>query len=201
MADQPTLAQSIYPDQPSAANPPAAPAPKPTSETAQKLYGSTSEKPAKLANGESPMGGQAKPSATVIGQGNPKAPPVERAADAPFNPEMVKIEGMQADPALMGEFANSAKELGLGHAGAEKLLQLHAKAQRQADATMEQQSQTWQQETLAALPQHDIQLVTGLVRDPNLTDPALREWLESSPAGNWLPLVRTLANWARAIRR
>ena len=50
----------------------------------------------------------------------------------------------------MGEFANSAKELGLGHAGAEKLLQLHAKALRQADATMEQQSQTWQQETLAA---------------------------------------------------
>ena len=93
--------------------------------------------------------------------GDPKAAPVERPADAPFNPEMVKIEGMQADPALMGEFANSAKELGLGHAGAEKLLQLHAKAQRQADATMEQQSQTWQQETLAALPQHDIQLLTG----------------------------------------
>ena len=191
-----SLAQSIYPDM---AGDKAAAAPPPTSEIAQRLFGTPPSN--KLVDGKSSLGGQAKPSATVIGQGDPKAPPVERPADAPFNPEMVKIEGMQADPALMGEFANSAKELGLGHAGAEKLLQLHAKAQRQADATMEQQSQTWQRETLAALPQHDIQLVTGLVRDPSLTDPALREWLESSPAGNWLPLVRSLANWARAIRR
>ena len=199
MADQSTsLAQSIYPDM--AGDKAATSAPQqPTNDAAQKLFGNPPSN--KLVDGKSSLGGQAKPSATVLGQGDPKAPPVERPADAPFNPEMVKIEGMQADPALMGEFANSAKELGLGHAGAEKLLQLHAKAQRQADATMEQQSQTWQQETLAALPQHDIQLVTGLVRDPNLTDPALREWLESSPAGNWLPLVRTLANWARAIRR
>src|SRR5947207_324259 len=199
MADQPTsLAQSIYPgiEGDKVATPPTA---QPTSDAAQKLFGNPPSN--KLVDGKSSLGGQAKPSATVIGQGDPKAPPIERPADAPFNPEMVRIEGMQADPALMGEFANSAKELGLGHVGAEKLLQLHAKAQRQADATMEQQSQTWQQETLAALPEHDIQTVTRLVRDPNLTDPALREWLESSPAGNWLPLVRTLANWARAIRR
>src|SRR3954467_2599349 len=131
MADQPTsLAQSIYPGMPGdkAATPPTA---QPTSEIAQKLYGDPPNN--RLVDGK--REGQAKPSATVIGQGDPKAPPVERPADAPFNPEMVKIEGMQADPALMGEFANSAKELGLGHAGAEKLLQLHAKAQRQADAT------------------------------------------------------------------
>jgi hypothetical protein len=191
-----SLAQSLYPDM---AGDKAAAAPPPTSEIAAKLYGNSPSN--KLVDGKSSLGGQAKPSATVIGQGDPKAPPVERPAGAPFNPEMVKIEGMQADPTLMGEFAASATELGLGHAGAEKLLQLHAKAQRQADATMEQQSQTWQQETLAALPPHDIQTVTRLVRDPSLTDPQLREWLESSPAGNWLPLVRTLANWARAIRR
>src|SRR5207237_8628399 len=103
--------------------------------------------------------------------------------------------------AQRSEFGTAAKELGLGHAGAERLLQLHAKTQRQADAAMEQQSQAWQQETLGAVPQHDIQLVTGLVRDQSLTHPQFREWLESSPSGNWLPLVRTLANWARAIRR
>jgi hypothetical protein len=193
-----SLAQSIYPDMQGdkATTPPTA---QPTNDTAQKLFGNPPSN--KLVDGKSSLGGQAKPSATVLGQGDPKAPPVERPADAPFNPEMVKIEGMQSDPALMGEFSTAAKELGLGHAGAERLLQLHAKTRREADAAMSRQSDAWQEETLAALPQHDIQLVTGLVRDPNLTDPALREWLESSPAGNWLPLVRSLANWARAIRR
>jgi hypothetical protein len=213
MADQPpTAAQILYPGMASEANPAATPpvAEQAMSPAAQALYGSSSTKVARLtATGGSPLGGQARP-ATLLGQpavtqqpgtGKPTEGTAPAADAMPFNPDMIEIEGMQADPALMGEFSTAAKELGLDHTGAERLLQLHAKTQKQADAAMERQSQAWQQETLTALPEHEIRSVTRLLRDPSLTDPQLREWLESSPAGNWLPLIKTLSNWARAMRR
>jgi hypothetical protein len=54
---------------------------------------------------------------------------------------------------------------------------------------------------METIPKHQIEAAKSLVRDASLTDPELRQWLETSPAGNWAPLVRTLANWARAMRR
>src|SRR5712675_2645321 len=112
MADQPTLAQSIYPDQPSAANPPAPPAPKPTNEAAQRIYGATSDKPAKLPDGKSPLGGQA----VSAEQPQPNAaakPPVERPpptqTEPAFDPAKLAMpEGAEPNREVIDEFAKVA---------------------------------------------------------------------------------------------
>src|ERR1051325_3097909 len=107
MSDK-SIAQSLYPDLPSAADPPVAkPAPE-TSPAAKALFGNPPDN--RLKAGVSSLGGQAKP-ATLLGGDTQKQPTASPGAEGkadpakaePFNPEMVKLpEGLQADPALMG---------------------------------------------------------------------------------------------------
>lgn len=205
MSDNPGPARSLYPNNPSALDPPATKPDVAISDAARALYGNTPV--SKPSDGTSPLGGQAKPS-TLLGGDTQKQPTASTGAESkaepakaePFNPEMVKLpEGLQADPALMGEFATTAKELGLDNAGGERLLQLHAKAQKAEAARWDQTSAQWASEVQARVPHSQIEAARQLVLDNNLTDPELAKWLGSSPAGNWLPLVRTLANYANAL--
>jgi len=205
MSDNPGAARSLYPNNPSALDPPAAKPEAAISDAARALYGNPPDN--RLKDGVSSLGGQARP-ATLLGgdtQKQPTASPgaegkAEPAKAEPFNPEMVKLpEGLQADPALMGEFATAAKELGLDNAGGERLLQLHAKAQKAEAARWDQTSAQWASEVQAQMHPDQIEAARQLIFDTNLTDPELAKWLGSSPAGNWGPLVRTLARYANAI--
>jgi hypothetical protein len=203
------IAQTLYPGLPSAADAPAAKPEPETSPAAKALYGNPPDN--RLKDGVSSLGGQAKP-ATLLG-GDPaaartlapfngEAKPPEAKAPEVFNPEMVRVpENVTVDPALMGEFATAAKDLGLGQEGAQRLLDLHARAQEAEATRWEQTSAQWQAETVSSMSTREIQSATSLLRDLRLTDPQVREWLESSPGGNWLPLVRTLARYAEAIDR
>jgi len=61
----------------------------------------------------------------------------DKAKDgAPEKYEFKFPEGVQADEALLGEFTPLAKELGLNQEGAQKLVDLYAKAQGQAMKTV-----------------------------------------------------------------
>jgi len=205
MSDALSTAQTLYPNMPSAANPAAAQPEPETSPAAKALYGNTPvAKPGE--GGASPLGGQAVRSGNVFAP--PDKPNAARSAEPapvstqPFNPELAKIpEGMAVDPALMSEYADAAKELKLDHAGAERLLSLHAKAREAEAAQWEQTSAQWQAEVRASVPAAHLEAAYNLVHDSSLTDPELAKWLASSPAGNWAPLVRTLARYAEAIAR
>jgi hypothetical protein len=159
MSDIPTpAAQSLYPDLPSAADRIPAPPAEQASPAARALFGDGGKKIARPVDGKSPLGGEARPStepepAIRDRMASPRPQQQQAARSEPFNPAKLQVEGMEAaDPALMREFSTTAKELGLNHAGAEKLVQLHAKVQRQADAAMERQSDAWLSETMETIP-------------------------------------------------
>jgi hypothetical protein len=200
MSDSPpTLAERLYPNQNKDA--PAQPESE-ASRAARALYGnSPTARPGE--GGASPLGGQAKPGSIFAPPDAARAPPgAEQVPTQPFNPELAKLpEGMTADPQLMSEYAGAAKELKLDQAGAQRLLDLHAKTKAAEAADWERTSAQWQAEVRAEIPQHQLQSAFDLVHNTELTDPELAKWLASSPAGNWKPLVRTLANYAEAIAR
>jgi len=200
MIDQPPgAAQSLYPDLPSAA--PAQKSDAPITPAAQALYGN-SKVARPDAQGGSPLGGQARPG-TLLGAEPPRAAaePSPKATEAePFDPAKVQApEGVTYDPGLMNEYTAAVKDLGLDHKGAARLLDLHTKTQQAETAAWERTSAQWQREVQAHVPQDDIAAARNLILDKNLTDPELTKWLGSSPAGNWAPLVKTLANYANAI--
>jgi hypothetical protein len=201
MIDQPPgAAQSLYPDLPSAA--PAQKSDAPITPAAQALYGNS--KVARTdTQGGSPLGGQAQPGTLLGAPPRAAAEPSPKATEAePFDPAKVQApEGVTYEAGLMNEYTAAVKELGLDHKGAARLLDLHTKTQQAETAAWDRTSAQWQREVQAHIPQDDIAAARNLILDDGLTDPALREWLAASPAGNWLPLVRTLANYAAAIER
>src|SRR5690348_15095821 len=104
MVDQPSAAQVLFPNNPSAGTPaPARADAPPVTDAARALFGNTPV--SKPLDGRSPLGGKAQPDprwsrpATLLGQPKPgiepdAAKPSEPAAAEPFNPEMIQIEGM-----------------------------------------------------------------------------------------------------------
>jgi hypothetical protein len=208
MSDNPGPARSLYPNNPSALDPPAAAKPEAAiSDAARALYGNPPDN--RLKDGVSSLGGQAKPS-TLLGSASPNQPgspvrnngnePSAQPQAAPFDPAKLQApEGVTYDTELMGEYSAVVKDLGLDHDGATRLLDLHAKTQKAEAARWEEASAQWASEVQARVPHSQIEAARQLVLDNNLTDPELAKWLGSSPAGNWLPLVRTLANYANAL--
>jgi hypothetical protein len=208
MPDNPSdAAGALYPNLPRSLDPAPAQPDRDPSQAANSLYGnSPSGRGGK--DGLSPLGGQAVRStvfaAPDAARGGSVSEPANGGSNAepatPFNPELAKLpEGMVADPALMGEYAGAAKELGLDHAGAQRLLDLHAKTQAAEAEHWNRTSEQWQAEVRAEIPAARLQAAYNLVHDSQLTDPELAKWLAESPAGNWAPLVRTLARYAEAM--
>ena len=207
MSDNPGAARSLYPNNPSALDPPAAKPEAAISDAARALYGNPPDN--RLKDGVSSLGGQAKPS-TLLGSASTNQPgsPVRNNGNEPpaqpqtatFDPAKVQVpEGLTYDTELMGEYSAAVKDLGLDHDGATRLLDLHAKTQKAEAARWDQTSAQWASEVQAQMHPDQIEAARQLIFDTNLTDPELAKWLGSSPAGNWGPLVRTLARYANAI--
>lgn len=64
-----------------------------------------------------------------------------------FDPDKLTIpEGLEADPVLMGDFSTAARELGLNHKGAERLMALHARAVQAAGEAQAREVSGWESE-------------------------------------------------------
>lgn len=100
----------------------------------------------------------------------------------------------------MNEFGAAAKELGLGANGADRLLGLHAKALRAQEDAYARAAEGWRTQVEREIPPSHLEDARGLLADPTMTPPEMREWL-SGPAGNHPGLVKMLATWANAIAR
>lgn len=138
--------------------------------------------------------------------------PKGEAAPEPelFSPEKVTFpDGLSKDDALFKNFTDIATEHKLTAPVAQAFIDLAAKqlqsaAQRQ-NAEWATQNETWQAEIKADKEiggdklERSLQTFSKVASDPQLSDPALREALAFTGAGNHPAIVRTLVKWATAL--
>lgn len=99
----------------------------------------------RAAGGDPPVAGTNQPGSGPRSLASLYDPPSE-----PFDPAKLALpEGMEADPALMGEFGEAARALKLDRAGASRLIDLHAKAVQAQQAHQERQTEVWANEVRA----------------------------------------------------
>jgi len=151
---------------------------------------------------------EAQPPSSLLGDVAPEAesaPPPD-----PFDPETIKFpDGVTREEALFNDFTDIAKEHGLTGPAAQRLIDLAAKqlatATQRQQAVWEQQNAEWQAQIKAdkeiggdKLP-GTLQTFAKVASNPELSDPAFREALAATGAGNHPAIVRTLARWAKAL--
>ena len=128
----------------------------------------------------------------------------------PFDADKLTIpEGMQKDDPLFSDFTNMAKEHGLTGRAAQSFIDLAAKQSAAASqkllAQWDKQQADWQAEVKADKEfggdklAGTLQIFAKVANDPSLSDPAFREALAFTGAGNHPAIVKTLARWARAL--
>lgn len=116
---------------------------------------------------------------------------------------------MQKDDPLFTDFTNMAKETGLSGPVAQKLIDLAAKQSAAASqkllAQWDKQQADWQAEVKADKEfggdklAGTLQTFAKVANDPSLSDPAFREALAFTGAGNHPAIVKTLVRWAKAL--
>jgi len=115
------------------------------------------------------------------------------AGDA-FDPADVTLpEGLQADPALMSDFATATRELGVDRAGADRLLALHAKA-------LSGQSEQWRAQSEAAFTPQELNAIRDDFNHTVGNDDAAREFrqlLAQSGLGNHPSVLKVMQRLLR----
>jgi len=131
-------------------------------------------------------------------------------APEPFDPEAITFpDGVTREDALFTDFTDIAKEHGLTGPAAQRLIDLAARqlatATQRQQTVWEQQNAEWQAQIKAdkeiggdRLP-GTLQTFAKVASNPELSDPAFREALAATGAGNHPAIVRTLARWAKAL--
>jgi hypothetical protein len=135
-------------------------------------------------------------------------PPAKESATPEIDPKAFKLpEGVQADEAVLGEFAGVAKELGVNQEGAQRLVDLYAKqAKAEAVKPYEQwhaMQKQWQDEIKADPTIGGDKLEPALQRVAKVLDtygdPEVRKALSFTGAGNNPAIIRTLVKMADAL--
>jgi hypothetical protein len=119
------------------------------------------------------------------------------APEAPTTP-FTMPEGLEADPALMGEFGTAAKELRLDRAGADRLLALHAKA---TQAATDHQAGEWRKQSEAAFTAEELTDIRSSFHEAVGDDADAREFkqlLARTGIGNNPAVIRVIG---RLVRR
>lgn len=135
----------------------------------------------------------------------------KEGADEPalYDPDKLTLpEGFQKNESF-STFNEWAKENGLKHEAAQKLIDLYAttaKSNAEAQAQVwREQNEKWQGEVKADKEvggenlKGVLQTISKVVDNSDLTDPQFREALDFTGAGNHPAIVRTLARWAKAL--
>jgi hypothetical protein len=132
----------------------------------------------------------------------------EPASAGDLDPKAFKLpEGVQADEAVLGEFAGVAKELGINQEGAQRLVDLYAKqAKAEAVKPYEQwhaMQKQWQDEIKADPSIGGDKLEPALQKVAKVLDtygdPEVRKALSFTGAGNNPAIIRTLVKMAEAL--
>jgi len=127
-----------------------------------------------------------------------------------FDPEKITFpEGYSKDEAFFDDFKNIAAEANLTGPAAQKLVDLAAKQAKAVNETLlaqwDKQQADWQTEIKADKEiggdklNGFLQTFSKVASDPELSDPAFREALTYTGAGNHPAIVKTLARWAKAL--
>ena len=128
----------------------------------------------------------------------------EAGAAPAFDPETIKFpDGVTREETLFGDFTDIAKEHGLTGPAAQRLIDLAARqlqtATQRQQAVWEQQNAEWQAQIRSDKEiggdklQGTLQTFAKVASNPELSDPAFREALAATGAGNHPAIVRTLA--------
>lgn len=132
----------------------------------------------------------------------------EPVAEA-FDPEKLTLpEGFEKNEHFT-QFTDWAKEAGINHPQAEKLMGLYTDAVKQMTESTtrawEEQNTAWQNEVKADkelggtnLPVVK-QTISKMLDNPDMTDPKFREALDFTGAGNNPAVIRTLYRWAQKL--
>lgn len=176
------------------------------------LLGGEGQSADSSANVSTPPPGDQAAAAQKQGEGaaGTQKPDGEKKPDAPaeFDPKALKVpDGFERDEAVLGEFAKTAKELGLKQDGAQKLFDLYASqaqaAQKKADEAVAAEHAKWL-ETLKADKEFGGQAFDGNVAHvkramTKYASPELRKFFDETGLGNHPELVKFAARIGKAM--